>query len=73
MKTSRDPITSPLTKNEAMAAFHFWKALAEKAEAELVTLKKDVCEVSEWCFMNGPEYIRETASRILEETKEEVF
>ncbi len=38
-------------------------------EAELAALKNDVCEVSEWCFMNGPEYIRETARRILEATK----
>jgi hypothetical protein len=43
----------------------------QKAEAELASLNRDAWICADWCTLNGPEYAREAANRILEATKEE--
>jgi hypothetical protein len=40
-------------------------------EAELAAIKNDAWICADWCSLNGPEYAREAANRILEATKSE--
>lgn len=42
----------------------------QKAEAELSALRRDARICADWCTLNGPEYAREAAERILEATKD---